>query len=96
MFQINGMKKVEIIDFPLPHNLVDLNMHAGWGKPEIYLNEEIRAGMSGLALAPEPEVREGIEKLTIDLDSGKWDKLYGHLREKDILELGFLFLKVTT
>lgn len=87
-------KRVDVTGFPLPADLTDLNMHAGWNKPEIYLDEAIRAGMSGLALTDKAEVDRGLDYLRGDLDSGKWDKHYGHLRTLERYDLGFVFVKV--
>ena len=33
----------------LPHDLTDMFFAAGWRRPEIYLNPEVRAGISALA-----------------------------------------------
>jgi ubiquinone/menaquinone biosynthesis C-methylase UbiE len=87
-------RKVDVTSFPLPADLSDLNMHAGWNRPEIYLNPAIRAGMSGLALTGASEVAEGLDRLQNDLDSGKWDERHGQLRTRDSLDLGFVFVKV--
>ena len=80
--------------FPLPHDLMDLNMHAGWNRPEIYLQPAIRRGMSGFALADPVEVQNGIKMLKRDLETDDWDIRYGHLRNKDDYDLGFAFVKL--
>ena len=51
-----------------------------WTRPEAYLDPDVQAGMSWLALLP-PEARErGSERLAADLASGAWDGRHGHLR----------------
>ncbi|MEW6184641.1 MAG: class I SAM-dependent methyltransferase [Thermodesulfobacteriota bacterium] len=79
--------------FPLPHDLSDKVMYAGWNKPEIYLDPKFRQNVSGLALSPENIVQKGVDALRIDLESGKWDKQYGHLRQQESFDVGFRFIK---
>lgn len=83
-----------IHDFPLPHDLSDLNMHTGWNKPEIYLDPEIRRGMSGFAMSDHSEVQNGLKLLRRDLKTGEWEKQNGWLRSKDNYDFGFIFVKI--
>jgi ubiquinone/menaquinone biosynthesis C-methylase UbiE len=83
-----------IHNFPLPHDLSDLNMHAGWNKPEIYLDPEIRKGMSGFALSGNSEIQNGLKQLRRDLKTGEWEKQNGWLRTKDSYNFGFIFVKI--
>lgn len=78
--------------FPLPHDLADRNMHAGWNRPELYLDPTMRANTSGFARARPEEVTEGLERLRDDLETGAWDRRHGHLRIQDAFDAGFLFL----
>jgi len=94
LLRTSSGRNVEVSGFPLPADLSDLNMHAGWNRPEIYLNPAIRAGMSGLALADEAEVSSGLQRLQADLESGLWDARQGDLRQRANLDLGFVFVKV--
>ena len=89
---VGGWEK-SISIFPLPSDFSDMNMRAGWNRPEIYLDTIARQSMSGFALAPELEVRLGVERLQKDLDSGQWDDKYGYLRKRENIDLGFVFLK---
>jgi ubiquinone/menaquinone biosynthesis C-methylase UbiE len=88
----SGWEK-QIHPFPLPHDLSDKVMYAGWNKPEIYLDPQFRENVSGLALAPETIVQKGVEALRIDLESGKWDKENGYLRRQESFDAGFRFLR---
>ena len=80
--------------FPLPSDLSDLNMHAGWNRPKIYLNPDIRRSMSGFAMADSAEVEKGLGLLRRDLETGQWDKRNGHLRATDSYDLGFVLVKI--
>jgi ubiquinone/menaquinone biosynthesis C-methylase UbiE len=80
--------------FPLPHDLSDMNMHAGWNRPEVYLDPVARRGMSGFAMADHSEVQAGLDLLARDLELGEWEKRNGHLRTKENYDLGFIFVKI--
>ena len=67
--RFNNRKEV---NFPLPYDLTDKFMGAGWRTPEIHLDPLIRQGMSGFALADTEVVRRGIKCLRNDLKSGEW------------------------
>jgi ubiquinone/menaquinone biosynthesis C-methylase UbiE len=83
-----------IHNFPLPHDLSDLNMHAGWNKPEIYLDPAIRRGMSGFAMSGHSEVQDGLKLLRRDLKTGEWVKRNGRFKTKNSCDLGFIFVKI--
>jgi ubiquinone/menaquinone biosynthesis C-methylase UbiE len=82
-----------VTKYPLPRGNVDLTMHSGWNRPEIFLNEKMRCNMSGFALAQAGEVSGGLAKLKRDLESGEWDSRFGHLRQQASLDIGFRFLR---
>jgi SAM-dependent methyltransferase len=54
---------------------------AFWARPDAYLDPDVQAGMSWLAMLPENERRHGTAQLRSDLESGAWDDRHGHLRE---------------
>ncbi|MDD5312839.1 MAG: class I SAM-dependent methyltransferase [Dehalococcoidia bacterium] len=83
----------QVIRFPLPHDLADKNMQAGWNRPEIYLDPIMRQNTSGFALASPSAVQEGITLLENDLRTGKWDRLNGRLRKQQSFDAGFRFLQ---
>lgn len=83
----------KISKFPLPHDLSDKNMYAGWNKPEIYLDPQFRQNVSGLALASKSRVQKGVDALKNDLETGKWDKEYGYLRNQVSFDAGFRFIR---
>jgi SAM-dependent methyltransferase len=77
---------------PIPHDCADGFFHAYWRRPEAYLDESVRAGISVFAeLAPE-EVREGVARLRTDLDSGEWRRRNAHLLGLEELDLGYRLL----
>jgi SAM-dependent methyltransferase len=73
----------------VPHDCLDGFGAAFWGRPEAYLDPEVQAGMSWLALLT-PEARHrGSERLAADLASGAWDRRHGHLRHQRTYDGGY-------
>lgn len=67
-FEITTTEKYFVQD-----DLQDTFLYAGKNKPQIYLDEAVRKGISSFAaLANGEEVRTGLLKLEMDLESGKF------------------------
>jgi len=61
--------------FLIQPNLEDFFLYSGKYKPEMYLSEEVRNGISSFTSLAEPEeVREGLIKLIEDLHNGNFNK----------------------
>ena len=88
----NKSWETAITPFPLPHDLIDRFMLAGWNRPEIYFDETFRANISRFALAQPTVVKGGLERLRKDLETGAWDERHGHLRQQDAYDAGYLFV----
>jgi ubiquinone/menaquinone biosynthesis C-methylase UbiE len=86
-------RDVEIVPFPLPPDLTDLFLAAGWRRPEIYLDPDVQAGISSFALGDPDEIRASLERLRQDLHSGDWDVKYGAVRQRDTFDAGYRFLR---
>lgn len=76
----------------VPADCTDGFYAAFWARPEAYLDPQVRAGMSAVALTEPALVDEGVRRLRVDLGSGAWDRRHGHLRELDSLDLGYRIL----
>jgi SAM-dependent methyltransferase len=73
---------------PVPWDCTDGFYHAYWRRPEAYLNEHVRRGMSVWArVGPEAEQR-AVRSLREDLASGRWAERNRHLADLDAAELG--------
>ena len=73
----------------VPFDCTDGFGAAYWARPEAYLDPDVQAGMSWLAvLAPEVRAR-GTARLAADLRSGAWDRRLGHLRAQPELDVGY-------
>ena len=76
----------------IPHDCVDGFLGAFWRRPEAYLDPRIRAGMSGFALLEQDVVDRGVTRLKADLESGQWERRFGHLRSLDALDICYRLL----
>jgi len=86
--------KAEIIPVPIPHDCQDGFMEAYWRRPWAYLAPETARGISTFNQLPKSVLERGLAKLERDLESGEWDRRYGHLLEKPDLDLGYRLLVV--
>jgi ubiquinone/menaquinone biosynthesis C-methylase UbiE len=87
-------KQVEIIPFLLPTDLKDLFAAAGWHQPEIYLDSQVRQGISTFAKIPTDQLEPGINRLAEELDNGIWFKKYGQLKQQQMYDAGYRILVV--
>jgi SAM-dependent methyltransferase len=86
------LRPAPALPVPLPRDCVDGLFTAYWGRPEMYLDGEIRRNISNFALAAEADLACGLARLEADLESGAWDRAYGHLRSLPELDLGHRLL----
>lgn len=70
----------EVIHIPVPFDCVDGFTEAFYGRPEAFLDENIRASQSAWAFVADEAEARGVRKLADDLASGAWDEKYGHHR----------------
>jgi SAM-dependent methyltransferase len=80
---------LEAIPVPIPADCTDGFNAAYWRRPHAYLDPQVWQPMSALALIPEADRAEGMRRLQADLDSGEWDRRWGHLLALDELDLGY-------
>lgn len=65
---------------PVPFDCADGFTEAFYGRPEAFLDPEVRRSQSAWSfVGPDAEARF-VETLTTDLTSGRWDRRHGHLR----------------
>jgi len=83
------MQVQEIHRVLVPHDCRDGFGAAFWARPEAYLDPDVQAGMSWLAMLPEADRRDGAARLEADLDSGEWDRRHGHLRHRSEYDGGY-------
>lgn len=83
---------VKSVVFPLPNDLSDSFAAVGWARPELYFDSQVRNGISSFAKLDVLELNEGLTHLQQDLNSGAWEREYGHLRHQNQYDLGYRFV----
>ncbi|WP_392478586.1 class I SAM-dependent methyltransferase [Nostoc sp. C110] len=67
-----GFNSVNIEPYSISRNLQDLFLYSGKYRPEIYLDENIRSGISTFALLASPEeITVGCQRLAADINTGR-------------------------
>jgi hypothetical protein len=82
----------EVHPVPVPADCVDGFLGAYWRRPAAYLDAQVRASMSGIALLDQQVVRSAMIRLRSDLDSGRWYQRHAALLDADTLDLGYRLL----
>lgn len=68
----SGFKIISEEPYFIREDLKDLFLYSGKNNPEIYLNPQIRKGISSFSsLSNKSEIESGIKKLKKDIDSGE-------------------------
>jgi hypothetical protein len=80
--------------FSIPYDIQDGFFYAGWQQPEKYLNEAFRRSISVFAKAPKAMVKQSIQHLKEDLESGIWDAQFNNVRTMDSYNGGYFFIKI--
>lgn len=76
---LNCNTKVETI--PISRDTPDWMFGSFWAHPERVLDPIARASTSGFSRQPKKVIDRVVANISRDLESGKWDEKYGHLRE---------------
>ena len=84
-----GVRDLETINVPIPADCADGFNAAYWRRPRAFLDPRVWRQMSALALIPDADRERGIHALRTDLDTGEWDRRWGHLLVLDELDLGY-------
>jgi SAM-dependent methyltransferase len=67
---------------PIPLDCVDGFSEAFYGRPERLLDESVRSAQSSWGFVTPDVAERGLDRLRADLESGDWDRRYGHLRRQ--------------
>lgn len=72
----------------VPQDCSDGFASAYWGRPEAILDPTVRQASSNWHEISAEVTERGLRQLQRDLESGEWDKRYGHLRIQDSFDVG--------
>jgi SAM-dependent methyltransferase len=86
---LGGARTVPV---PIPCDCRDGFYAAFWRRPEAYLDERVRAGISVFARIDERETTEMVSRLRADLQSGAWQERNARLLGLAELDLGYRLL----
>lgn len=78
---------IRVAPVEIPANCVDGFLGAYWRRPEAYLNDEVRSGMSSFSRIA--NLPDRLEQLRKDLDSKAWHRAHGRLQTKENCDLGY-------
>jgi SAM-dependent methyltransferase len=77
---------------PVPHDCRDGFYPAFWRRPEAYLDERVRAGISIFHRLDDAAVDSALARLQADLVSGEWRRRNAALLDLEAVDLGFRLL----
>jgi SAM-dependent methyltransferase len=78
---------IEVHPVPVPHDCLDGFLGAYWRRPHAYLDAGVRSAISTFSKLT--EVDAGLARLRCDLESGTWERRYGHLLHQSTYDLGY-------
>jgi SAM-dependent methyltransferase len=81
-----------IVPVPIPCDCRDGFYHAFWRRPEAYLDERVRAGISVFGRIDERETVDMVRRLRADLESGVWKERNARLLGLQAIDLGYRLL----
>jgi len=70
----------EIVEIPVPLECVDGFQEAFYGRPEAFLDKQVRLAQSAWGFIPDDQQEIIVSRLANDLASGEWDRKYGYYR----------------
>ena len=73
------------ISIPVPLDCKDGFQEAFYGRPEAFLDKRVRQSQSAWGFISDDQQEIMIKRLKDDLDSGAWDRKYGHYRKQKLL-----------
>jgi SAM-dependent methyltransferase len=77
----------------VPGDCTDRMFATLWARPEQYLDPEVRAATSVWDQLPAEVTERALDGLRRDLESGEWDRRYGHLRTTPELDVGLRLVR---
>jgi SAM-dependent methyltransferase len=87
-------KDITITGIKIPFDCTDGFQEAFYGRPEAFLQAEVRNAQSAWGLLDKELESKYVKRLSDDLESGEWDRLYGYHRMLPEFEGAFRMLEV--
>jgi ubiquinone/menaquinone biosynthesis C-methylase UbiE len=83
----------EIEPVPMPSRCHDEFTSALWDRPEMFLDPAVLRSSSLWHSLPPEAIERGQQRLRADLESGRWDERFGHLRTLPELDIGLRLVR---
>jgi hypothetical protein len=84
-----ALGEIDVISVPIPASCQDGFEGAYWSRPHAFLDTAVWGSMSALQMIPESDRMAGMSRLSEDLESGEWERRFGHLATLDELDVGY-------
>lgn len=84
----------KIVKIPIPFDCSDGFQEAFYGRPEAFLQKEVRKAQSAWGYVDEATEERIVGKLAEDLETGKWDELYGEHRKMPFFTGAFRLIEL--
>jgi SAM-dependent methyltransferase len=78
--------EVDVVTIPIPRGCADGFAEAFFGRPEAFLEPDVRAAQSAWSFVGSDVVTASVEALSGALDDGRWDAEHGSLRGAERFE----------
>lgn len=72
--------RTSVIDVPIPHDCTDGFTEAFYGRPEEFLDANVRGSQSAWGFVDDDVEATSVARLSEELASGEWERRYGDLR----------------
>lgn len=86
--------QIKIIPIKIPLDCSDGFQEAFYGRPEAFLQQEVRNAQSAWGFLDKDLEKQYLQRLSDDLASGEWDRLYGYHRTLPEFEGAFRLLEI--
>lgn len=85
----SALPRARVEPIPVPHDCTDGFGCSYWRRPEAYLDPDVRASISVLALLDERIVERAMRRLRDDLASGVWHERHAELLDSEEYDGGY-------
>ncbi|HTY97779.1 MAG TPA: class I SAM-dependent methyltransferase [Solirubrobacteraceae bacterium] len=92
---LEHLGECEVIAVPIPGDCVDGFFHAFWQRPHAYLDGSITEAMAVFRRLEEREAKDGLRRLSEDLQSGAWQARHAYLNGRESIDVGYRLLVST-
>ncbi|HKY53688.1 MAG TPA: class I SAM-dependent methyltransferase [Anaerolineales bacterium] len=87
-------EKLTVTNVKIPLDCTDGFQEAFYGRPEAFLQEEVRNAQSAWGFLDKEIENQYVKRLSDDLASGEWDRMFGYHRKLPEFEGAFRLLEI--